>query len=244
VHLTVGDGQHTKTCSASVEVKDKVAPVITCPEGGKLFCGQDTSPQTQGFATATDNCDPNVTITYSDHIELHNCPADRFDHVIKRKWKAKDHCGNKSECVQTIDVLKIPVSLDILPGQCPNVFKENDCSYLPITILGSATFDVTKVKWDSLRLYGEFCEGGPVKPKCFQLGDVATPYTANDMCGCNTLGGDGYLDLTLKFKRSEIAHALGLCDLPAGSAVHVVVTGKLHGCDSCKFIGTDCLVVQ
>jgi hypothetical protein len=241
VHLTVGDGHNTKSCSSTVEVHDTIPPVITCPDTGKGFCGMDTSPATQGFATATDNCDPNVTITYSDHIELHDCPADRFDHVILRKWKAKDHCGNKSECTQAIDVLKVPVTLDIMPGQCPNVFNPNDCGYLPITILGSASFDVTKIKWDSVRLYAENCTGGPVKPKQFQVGDVSTPYSGLDQCGCNTLGGDGILDLTLKFKRSEVACALGLSTLPSGSVVHVVVVGKLEGCDTCKFIGTDCL---
>lgn len=244
VHLTVANGNKTKSCSATVQVKDKLPPVITCPELGKLFCGQDTSPEALGFATATDNCDSNVKVTFTDHIEYHSCKADRFDHVIKRKWKAKDDCGNKAECIQIIDVLKVPVFLDILPGVCPNVFDENDCSYLPITILGTSAFDVTKIKWDSIRLYGQFCEGGPVKPKQFQFGDVATPYLANDLCGCNSKRGDGKLDLTLKFKRSEIAQALGLCDLPAGSVVHVMVTGKLNGCDACKFLGADCLVVQ
>jgi hypothetical protein len=243
VNLTVADGQHTKSCSASVEVKDKLPPVIQCPEMGKLFCGDPTDPAALGFATATDNCDSNVQVTFHDKIEHHACPADRFDHVIKRKWKAKDNCGNKSECVQIIDVLKIPVFLDVLPGVCPNVFQGNDCDYLPISILGTSTFDVTKVKWSSVRLYGEFCEGGPVKPKQFQLGDVTSPYMFNDMCGCNKRRGDGFVDLTLKFKKSEIAHALGLCDLPSGGVVHVVVVGSLDGCDSCKFIGTDCLVV-
>jgi hypothetical protein len=241
VHLTVSNGHDTKSCSSDVDVHDKIPPVITCPDTGKGFCGMDTSPATQGYATATDNCDPNPIITYQDHIEYHDCPADRFDHVILRKWKAKDHCGNKSECTQAIDVLKIPVPLDILPGQCPNVFDPNDCGYLPISILGTASFDVTKIKWDSIRLYGEGCTGGPVKPKQFQFGDVATPYTANAHCGCNALGGDGILDLTLKFKKSEIACALGLSNLPSGTAVHIVVIGKLNDCEDCKFIGTDCL---
>jgi len=31
---------------------------------------------------------------------------------------------------------------------------------------------------------------------------------------------------------------------PASLRVHVVVVGKLHGCETCKFIGTDCLVTQ
>jgi hypothetical protein len=42
-------------------------------------------------------------------------PADRFDHVILRKWKAKDDGGNKAECTQVIDELKIPVFVDVLP---------------------------------------------------------------------------------------------------------------------------------
>jgi hypothetical protein len=243
VTLTVGNGKQTKSCSAEVKVKDKQAPVISCPETAKFFCGASTDPSNTGYATATDNCDPNVTVTYQDHIQLHDCPADRFDHVIMRKWKAKDDCGNKAECTQLIDVLKIPVFIDVLPGQCPNVLPSGDC-YVPITILGAPDFDVTKVKLDSVRLYGEFCEGGPVKPKQFQLGDVTSPVVAfNNQCDCTTAGPDGQLDLTLKFKRNEIAYALGLCSLPSGSTVTIVITGKLHDCETCKFIGTDCIVV-
>ena len=245
VHLTVGDGHHTKSCSANVDVQDHTPPVIHCPDKAKVLCGDSTDPSITGYATATDNCDPNPTITYTDHILQRPCPADRFDHMIMRKWKAVDHCGNKAECVQIIDVLKIEANLDVLPGVCPNRFKcTSDNGYFPVAILGSALFDVTKIKLSSVRLYSENCTGGPVHPHHVQFGDVSTPANGPGPCNCNMLGGDGQMDLTLFFKRNELAQALGLCSLSPGTVVHIVVEGKLDSCEECKFIGTDCLIIQ
>jgi hypothetical protein len=48
------------------------------------------------MATATDNCDTNVAVTYTDQVSG-TCPK-----TITRTWKATDDCGNYSTCVQTI----------------------------------------------------------------------------------------------------------------------------------------------
>ena len=247
VTLRVSKGNNTKECSAQVKLKDQTPPTIVCPETAKVICGEDTSPSVTGFPVVTDNCDPCPKVTYKDKIEQQACAAERFDHVIKRTWKAVDNKGNVTTCVQTIDVLKILTSLDVLPGQCPNEYSVNSCGgYLPVTILGSATFDVTEIKKSSIRLYGEHCVGGPVKPANVCFGDVGTPFFGGGglACNCHDANGDGFLDLTAWFKRSELNGALDLGTYAPGEAVRVVVIGKLDDCEECKFIATDCIRIQ
>lgn len=243
VRLTVSRGDLHRSCSSPVRVRDNTPPVIQCPELFKLICGGSTAPSNTGFATATDNCDPNPTITYKDKLKFQDCPAERLEHTIERTWKAKDHCGNWVTCLQEIHVVKIPVQVDALPGACPNVLSGKDCSLFPIAVLGSDTFDVTKIQWNSVKLFGEHCAGGPVHPKEVRLQDVASPFPGGDTeCACHDLNGDGKLDLNLKFRRSSLVCALGLNELPSGTPVRIVITGKLQ-CDGCHFVGTDCIVV-
>jgi hypothetical protein len=242
VSLTVRKQNQTKHCSTTVRVRDNIKPKITCPPLAKVTCGEDTSPQALGFATATDNCDTNVKITYKDKIIPPDCNARRFDHVIQRTWKATDNDCNVSTCVQLIDVVKQVVSLDILPGACPNLYDREACSLLPVAILGSADFDVTQIQWSSVKAYGVDCTAGPVKAHSFQLADVGTPFFGAD-CDCTDLNGDGFLDLVAKFKRNKINDKFDLCDVDPGTPIEIIITGKLN-CSGCKFIAQDCIVVQ
>src|SRR5262249_6582675 len=51
--------------------------------------------------TATDACDPNPTLTFSDRTTPGNCPQ---NYSVTRTWTATDHCGNSSTKSQTITV--------------------------------------------------------------------------------------------------------------------------------------------
>lgn len=241
VNLTVRRQNQSKNCCAIVRLRDHVRPVITCPEDAKLTCGQDDSPQALGFATATDNCDTHVQISHHDHLVFPDCDAQRAEYVIERTWRAVDNDCNVATCVQTIDVVKQVAPLDVLPGQCPNTYDRNSNALLPIAILGNFDFDVTRVQWNSIRLYGLDCTGGPIHAHSCQLADVATPFVGSG-CGCHDLNGDGRLDLVARFNRNQLNHALGLCNLPSGTAVQIIVTGRV--CGGCEFIAQDCLVVQ
>jgi hypothetical protein len=93
---------NTGTASQTVNyTRDTHAPVISCPanyilvESGTV-CPDHPDPATTGKATATDNCDPNPTITYSDAVSG-TCPK-----TITRTWTVSDHCGNSASCPQTI----------------------------------------------------------------------------------------------------------------------------------------------
>jgi hypothetical protein len=74
---------------------DETPPVITCPPDYTSTSPDcPPGPEISGNATATDNCDLEVEIRYSD------APGDNC--TIIRTWTATDECGNTVSCNQTI----------------------------------------------------------------------------------------------------------------------------------------------
>ena len=73
---------------------------------------------------------------------------------------------------------------------------------LPVAVLGTMDVDVDDINVSSLLLEG-------VAPLRHSYEDVAAPVEDGEECECTTAGPDGYMDLTLKFQKSEIAAALG-----------------------------------
>ena len=100
----------------------------------------------------------------------------------------------------------VSIPVDIKPGDCPNPVNLGSQGVLPVAILGTADFDVTTIDPSTVTLAG-------VAPLRWSLEDVGAPYEPLvrriDAYQCNTMGPDGYLDLTLKFDTQEIAAALG-----------------------------------
>lgn len=98
-----------------------------------------------------------------------------------------------------IELLEVPV--DIKPQSCPNPLNFGSKGVITAAILGTNTFDVTKVDPASIRLEG-------VAPLRSSLEDVATPYVPfvgkSNSSNCTDKGPDGLLDLTLKFDSQEI----------------------------------------
>ncbi|HWO57670.1 MAG TPA: dockerin type I domain-containing protein [bacterium] len=93
-------GNISDTCFWTVWFVDTVAPVITCPKDIRLECGTD--PGDLGMATATDDCDGQVTATLvsvDTVAQQGNCYIE-----IARTFAAVDICGNRSTCTQTIIV--------------------------------------------------------------------------------------------------------------------------------------------
>jgi len=64
--------------------------------------------QNPGVATATDNCDPNPVITFTD-ITIPGCGGNSLTYRI---WKATDACGNSNTCTQILAT-----------NACTNVFS-------------------------------------------------------------------------------------------------------------------------
>ncbi|MBK7342537.1 MAG: hypothetical protein IPJ06_05180 [Saprospiraceae bacterium] len=93
---------HSKTAAQTITVEDTAPPVLTCPAVFTIECSDDFTPNGAGYATSTDNCDPDPTETYTDATLDGNCPD---NYKIERTWKATDRCGNISTtCLQTITI--------------------------------------------------------------------------------------------------------------------------------------------
>ncbi len=91
---------NSSTCTQIIVIIDNTPPSIACPPNVTIQCGTSTLPANTGTATATDSCDPIPLITFSDvTIAGGSCPQESS---ITRTWKATDHCGNSSTCVQSI----------------------------------------------------------------------------------------------------------------------------------------------
>lgn len=114
VTLTVNDGNgETDTCTAIVTIEDNTPPVISCPSDITIECDEDSSPANTGTATATDNCDANPSIAFTDVVVT----GVGSNSTITRTWTATDVNGNSSSCDQIIEVVDTtaptPVCMDI-----------------------------------------------------------------------------------------------------------------------------------
>ena len=136
---------------------------------------------------------------------------------------------------------EIPVYIDVKPGSCPNPLNLKSKGVLPVAVLGTAEFDVTTIDPGTILLTREGCEG--VAAIRWSYEDVATPFTG-ELCDCNDLNGDGYIDLTLKFDTQELVSNLEL-DKVAGETIPLTVTGNLNAENGGTPIeGKDCIRVQ
>jgi len=115
--------------------------------------------------------------------------------------------------------------VDIKPGSWPNPFNLVSNGLLPVAICGTADFDVTTINVTTIKLTREGLDAG-VSPIRWNYEDVATPWTG-EPGGGHALGGDGYLDLTLKFSRQEVRSTLGL-DAFLGQVIPLIITGNLN----------------
>ncbi|MFH1312218.1 MAG: FlgD immunoglobulin-like domain containing protein [Candidatus Eisenbacteria bacterium] len=98
VWIAAGAEGRCDTCLQTITVHDNVPPVLNCPEDVVYECDAVGS---FGRATATDNCDPNPTIRYSDSIAFERCP---WEFTTIRTWRAHDRCGNVTTCEQEIKI--------------------------------------------------------------------------------------------------------------------------------------------
>jgi hypothetical protein len=207
-----------------------------------LFIGGSLDPSFTGTASTIGGCAP-VTVTYVDVVGPGTCPADRFQFDITRVWTAADSCGQTAKCSQAIHVLRQIWYLDIKPTSCPNPINlGGGGGVVPVGLLGGAGCDVTQVDPSSVRIWRSQCStGGGLAPVMANFADVGTPFTG-DLCGCHTLGGDGILDLNLKFDKQSMVQVLNLANVPHMTMTQLVVTASLY--DGSEIVATDCMRVQ
>ena len=140
-----------------------------------------------------------------------------------------------------------PIFLDIKPGSCPNPLNRKSHSVLHVALLGTADFDATTMDISSVLLARADGVGGVVAPTEGPPGphsvfeDVATPF-GGEPCDCHELGGDGIVDLSMKFRTDDVVAELELGDLNPGDEIELVVTASLV--DGTEFTSSgDCILI-
>ncbi|MFK8009738.1 MAG: Ig-like domain-containing protein [Saprospiraceae bacterium] len=94
--IAVDDCQNADSVIQVITVEDTIDPVFAnIPGDVTVEC--DAIP-TAASVTASDNCDPNVGVVFSEIIG-NGCP-----YTITRKWLATDNCGNADSVIQVITV--------------------------------------------------------------------------------------------------------------------------------------------
>lgn len=92
-------------CMVSVEVQDKLDPVLTCPPNKTIQCKGYTSGgnfnQLYGAPTATDNCGTPTVVELTPIIDLGMCGTG----TITRIFKATDGGGRTALCTQIITII-------------------------------------------------------------------------------------------------------------------------------------------
>ncbi len=94
---------NVNTYQYAIIINDEIAPVITLTGTAEISIECDETVPAEG-ATASDNCDNNVTVNVSEDINYpdQNCQT---CYVITRTYTATDLCGNSANpVVQTISV--------------------------------------------------------------------------------------------------------------------------------------------
>jgi hypothetical protein len=102
-----------------IHLVDEINPVlIDVPEDLVVQCGENI-PQVDLFVSATDNCDDDLEISFTEEVTSEFCP-----YVITRTWTATDDCGNTAEGTQVITIeLDTP---DLVSISCyPNPFNDS-----------------------------------------------------------------------------------------------------------------------
>lgn len=84
-----------------IECIDMAPPVLEVPMDVTIECDESTDPSNTGEATATDDCDDDPTVTFSDSVAAGACAQES---VITRTWKATDTSGNMTTGDQIITI--------------------------------------------------------------------------------------------------------------------------------------------
>lgn len=126
-----------------------------------------------------------------------------------------------------------PITVDIIPGACPNKVNVKSKGLLQVVVAGSAETDVYNIDMTSLEILG-------LVPKKSSYDDVTSPSASGQDCDCATGAPDGFTDLILKFDRQAVIGVLG--PVEDGDQIILTLTGSLL--DSTAIEGWDCILIM
>jgi len=98
----IDDCGNSSSGTQLLTIEDTSSPIlINVPSDLNITCGE--LPPPAPIIMATDNCDPNVIVTFLETSTLPNadCTA---DYTITRTWLATDACGNSTRAEQIIEI--------------------------------------------------------------------------------------------------------------------------------------------
>lgn len=205
-------------------------------------------------------CDPDLPVTLDpavyydvpgettlDFLETITAGLDLGLHECTVIFTANDYPEEGAEIGRQkilIDVKPLPVDLDIHPGSCPNPLNVDKKGVTPVAIAGTEDFDVTQVDPDTLLLKKAAEDGFGVSPLRWAYEDAVIPYDLEkewDRYSClEYYEGDGFLDLTLKFRTQAIALLLG--EVEDGDELLLHLTGNLY--DGTPIAGEDVVWIR
>ena len=132
----------------------------------------------------------------------------------------------------------ITADVDIKPGSCPNSFNRKSHGKLPVALVGTESFDVMDIDLGTVQLSRSDGVGGFVDAILPAFEDAATVFDG-ELCDCHELGGDGVVDLSIKFPSPLVTSELQLDEFSKNDLVPLDVTGVLL--DGTAFRGSDCI---
>jgi hypothetical protein len=205
---------------------DCIAP-LKCVEGQCVEC------------TASEDCDDGIYCNGEESCNLDNntclpgvstCDEDEV-------------CNTEDDvCVYDGETDGKTVSVEIKPGSCPNPLNVRSRGVLPVAVLGTEEFDVTTIDPDTIVIVREGIDG-EVPVIRYSYEDVATPFEG-ELCDCDDLNdddinGDGYMDLTLKFRVPELVDGLDLYEVESREIIPLKIMGETE--DGTLIMGEDCI---
>ncbi len=206
---------------------DTETPAITCPPAAAVSCGQATTPEITGEATAADNCSlpADIAIHFTDApFGAGNCA---LNSGITRTWTAADACGNQSTCIQTITLatdqtipsLTCPPTATVACGQ----------SILPDATGEPGVSDNCTPAGQIQTTYADDTGG---QGDCGQTGVILREWRATDVCG-NTAACTQIITLAADTEVPSITCPPTIT-AACGQSVNPAVTGQATATDNCS----------
>ncbi|MFU8844108.1 MAG: Calx-beta domain-containing protein, partial [Bacteroidales bacterium] len=144
VSTTTPESDYNNNTSEQVTATalDKTAPTLTCAGNITVNCHSSTHPDNTGYASATDNCDSQPTVTWTDVRTDGSCTN---NYTIARTWTATDASENSSVCMQIITVHDITPPVITCPEditvQCTNQVPAWATDYASFVLAGGTVTD-------------------------------------------------------------------------------------------------------
>jgi hypothetical protein len=233
--------------SANTQVMLVCPPAFFEVWNGGIPAGQ-TDPSRTGTASYFSACPQGATLSYSDVSIVPNTPSNPGapEVVITRRWTLVDGCGASLSCDQIITLLSPSglsglTTLDVGPGQCPNVVAPQSHGATTLVATGTWLHGAAAIVPSSLRLRRADGRGATLNLAAFpvSLGDVTRPHVGYQG-GCTNAGGEGHVDLVLSVSNRALGRALRVRD----SNVWVELELSGQRTDGTSFVARDLVLLQ